>query len=103
MAIGGDGHILTLDLATTGDAIIGAEVIVPVVEQGLSLQVLAAGMDKFPQVLENIKVPFPGMLCNDERLVADIRDSESQLAGRGRILVRPSGTEPLCASWWKVT
>ena len=96
--LGGEpsGHILTLDLATTGDAIIAAlQVIVPVVEQGLSLQVLAAGMDKFPQVLENIKVPFPVMLCNDERLVADIRDSESQLAGRGRILVRPSGTEPL--------
>ena len=96
--LGGEpsGHILTLDLATTGDAIIAAlQVIVPVVEQGLSLQVLAAGMDKFPQVLENIKVPFPGMLCNDERLVADIRDSESQLADRGRILVRPSGTEPL--------
>ena len=96
--LGGEpsGHILTLDLATTGDAIIAAlQVIVPVVEQGLSLQVLAAGMDKFPQVLENIKVPFPAMLCNDERLVADIRDSESQLAGRGRILVRPSGTEPL--------
>lgn len=96
--LGGEpsGHILTLDLATTGDAIIAAlQVIVPVVEQGLSLQVLAAGMDKFPQVLENIKVPFPGTLCNDERLVADIRDSESRLAGRGRILVRPSGTEPL--------
>ena len=96
--LGGEpsGHILTLDLATTGDAIIAAlQVIVPVVEQGLSLQVLAAGMDKFPQVLENIKVPFPGTLCKDERLVADIRDSESQLAGRGRILVRPSGTEPL--------
>ena len=96
--LGGEpsGHILTLDLATTGDAIIAAlQVIVPVVEQGLSLQALAAGMDKFPQVLENIKVPFPGTLCNDERLVADIRDSESQLAGRGRILVRPSGTEPL--------
>ena len=96
--LGGEpsGHILTLDLATTGDAIIAAlQVIVPVVEQGLSLQALAAGMDKFPQVLENIKVPFPGTLCNDERLVADIRGSESQLAGRGRILVRPSGTEPL--------
>ena len=96
--LGGEpsGHILTLDLATTGDAIIAAlQVIVPVVEQGLSLQVLAAGMDKFPQVLENIKVPFPGTLCNDERLVADIRESESRLAGRGRILVRPSGTEPL--------
>ena len=96
--LGGEpsGHILTLDLATTGDAIIAAlQVIVPVVEQGLSLQALAAGMDKFPQVLENIKVPFPGTLCNDERLVADIRNSESQLAGRGRILVRPSGTEPL--------
>ncbi|MEC7779525.1 MAG: phosphoglucosamine mutase [Pseudomonadota bacterium] len=96
--LGGEpsGHILTLDLATTGDAIIAAlQVIVPVVEQGLSLRALAAGMDKFPQVLENIRVPFPGMLCNDDRLVADIRDSESQLAGRGRILVRPSGTEPL--------
>lgn len=96
--LGGEpsGHILTLDLATTGDAIIAAlQVIVPVVEQGLSLQALAAGMDKFPQVLENIKVPFPGTLCNDEQLVADIRNSESQLAGRGRILVRPSGTEPL--------
>ena len=96
--LGGEpsGHILTLDLATTGDAIIAAlQVIVPVVEQGLSLRALAAGMDKVPQVLENIKVPFPGTLCNDERLVADIRDSESQLAGRGRILVRPSGTEPL--------
>ncbi|MEC7955676.1 MAG: phosphoglucosamine mutase [Pseudomonadota bacterium] len=96
--LGGEpsGHILTLDLATTGDAIIAAlQVIVPVVEQGLSLRALAAGMDKFPQVLENIRVPFPGMLCNDERLVADIRDSESRLAGRGRILVRPSGTEPL--------
>ncbi|MEC7969351.1 MAG: phosphoglucosamine mutase [Pseudomonadota bacterium] len=96
--LGGEpsGHILTLDLATTGDAIIAAlQVIVPVVEQGLSLRALAAGMDKFPQVLENIKVPFPGTLCNDERLVADIRDSESRLAGRGRILVRPSGTEPL--------
>ena len=96
--LGGEpsGHILTLDLATTGDAIIAAlQVIVPVVEQGLSLRALAAGMDKFPQILENIKVPFPGTLCNDERLVADIRDSESQLAGRGRILVRPSGTEPL--------
>ena len=96
--LGGEpsGHILTLDLATTGDAIVAAlQVIVPIVEQGLTLQELAAGMDKFPQVLENVKVPAPGALCNDDRLLADIRASEAQLADRGRILVRPSGTEPL--------
>ena len=52
-------------------------------------------MDKFPQVLEKIKVTAPGALCNDDRLLADIRASEAQLADRGRILVRPSGTEPL--------
>ena len=103
--LGGEpsGHILTLDLATTGDAIIAAlQVIVPVVEQGLSLQELAAGMDKFPQVLENIKVPFPGMLCNDERLVADIRDSESQLAVADESWSDRLVPSRYCASWWKV-
>ena len=96
--LGGEpsGHILTLDLATTGDAIVAAlQVIVPIVERGQTLQELAAGMDKFPQVLENVTVPNPGQICTDPRLLADVERHKTQLAERGRILVRPSGTEPL--------
>jgi phosphoglucosamine mutase len=96
--LGGEpsGHILTLDLATTGDAIVAAlQVIVPIVERGQTLQELAGGMDKFPQVLENVTVPNPGQICTDPRLLADIERHKTQLAERGRILVRPSGTEPL--------
>lgn len=96
--LGGEpsGHILTLDLATTGDAIVAAlQVIVPIIEQGESLQSLARGMEKFPQILENVTVAEPGKLSNDERLLSEIASHESKLAGRGRILVRASGTEPL--------
>ena len=96
--LGGEhsGHILTLDLATTGDAIVAAlQVIVPIIEQGESLQSLARGMDKFPQILENVTVAEPGKLSNDERLLSEIASHESKLADRGRILVRASGTEPL--------
>ena len=96
--LGGEpsGHILTLDLATTGDAIVAAlQVIVPIIEQGESLQSLARGMDKFPQILENVTVAEPGKLSNDERLLSEIALQETKLADRGRILVRASGTEPL--------
>lgn len=96
--LGGEpsGHILTLDLATTGDAIVAAlQVIVPIIEQGESLQSLARGMEKFPQILENVTVAEPGKLSNDERLLSEIASHESKLADRGRILVRASGTEPL--------
>ena len=96
--LGGEpsGHILTLDLATTGDAIVAAlQVIVPIIEQGESLQSLARGMDKFPQILENVTVAEPGKLSNDERLLSEIALHETKLADRGRILVRASGTEPL--------
>ena len=90
------GHILTLDLATTGDAIVAAlQVIVPIIEQGESLHSLARGMDKFPQILENVTVAEPGKLSNDERLLSEIALHETKLADRGRILVRASGTEPL--------
>ena len=96
--LGGEpsGHILTLDLATTGDAIVAAlQVIVPIIEQGESLQSLARGMDKFPQILENVTVAEPGKLSNDERLLSEIALHETKLADRGRILVRASGTESL--------
>lgn len=96
--LGGEpsGHIITLDLASTGDAIVAAlQVLVPLVEQGLTLQELTAGVTKFPQVLENVKVAAPENVSNDSSLLSEIAASEAQLAGRGRILVRPSGTEPL--------
>jgi len=96
--LGGEpsGHILTLDLATTGDAIVAAlQVIVAVVEQGESLQALIGGMDKFPQILHNVTVAEPGRVSKDERLLSAIASHEQELADRGRILVRASGTEPL--------
>ena len=98
MGLGGEpsGHILTLDLATTGDAIVAAlQVIVAVVEQGESLQALIGGMDKFPQILHNVTVAEPGRVSKDERLLSAIASHEQELADRGRILVRASGTEPL--------
>ncbi|HCY05390.1 MAG TPA: phosphoglucosamine mutase [Gammaproteobacteria bacterium] len=96
--LGGEpsGHILTLDLATTGDAIVAAlQVVVPVVEQGESLHTLVRGMDKFPQILQNVTVAEPGKLSSDQRLLSEIAAHENELAERGRILVRASGTEPL--------
>jgi phosphoglucosamine mutase len=96
--LGGEpsGHILTLDLATTGDAIVAAlQVVVPVVEQGESLQTLVRGMDKFPQILQNVIAAEPGKLSIDQRLLSEIAAHENELAERGRILVRASGTEPL--------
>ena len=52
-------------------------------------------MDKFPQILENVTVAEPGKLATDQRLLSEIASHETQMADRGRILVRPSGTEPI--------
>jgi len=92
----GSGHILTLDLTTTGDAIVSAlQVLVPVVEQQRSLADLAQGMSKLPQVMINVEVPNPKQTATCSELTEAIAQQESELADRGRILVRASGTEPL--------
>lgn len=96
--LGGEssGHILCLDLASTGDAIVAAlQVLTPMVETGRSLRELLDGMNKLPQVMLNVRVADP----KGRAAAKDLRDAavaaEAGLAGRGRVLIRPSGTEPV--------
>lgn len=96
--LGGEtsGHILCLDKTTTGDALVsGLQVLAIMRESGLSLAELAAGMQKFPQVLLNVKVARRF----DPKDVSAVQDAvtriEKRLAGEGRVVLRASGTEPV--------
>ena len=96
--IGGEpsGHILTLDRSTTGDAIIAAlQVMRVLVEQETSLDELVKDFKLFPQVLENVRLAQMIDLFADPVLEAEFEKAEQQLKGRGRLLIRKSGTEPV--------
>ncbi len=96
--LGGEssGHILCLDLATTGDAIVAAlQVLTPMVETGRSLRELLDGMNKLPQVMLNVRVADPKGRAGAKDLRDAAAAAEADLAGRGRVLIRPSGTEPV--------
>lgn len=97
-SIGGEpsGHILTLDKSTTGDAIIAAlQVLTVMVEQGKALHELVDGLVLFPQVLVNVRLQHMLDPYAIPALVAEFEKAEQQLKGRGRILIRKSGTEPV--------
>jgi len=97
--IGGEtsGHILCLDRTTTGDGIVAAlQVIEAMLAEHVSLAQLVAGMSKFPQVLINVPVRGKARAVLElPQVGAALRQCEAGLAGRGRILLRASGTEPL--------
>ena len=96
--IGGEpsGHILTLDKSTTGDAIIASlQVLTVMVEQGKALHELVAGFELLPNVLENVRLAAMFDPYAVPALVAEFEKAEAQLKGRGRILIRKSGTEPV--------
>jgi phosphoglucosamine mutase len=96
--LGGEtsGHIICLDRTTTGDGIVSAlQVLEEIRRTGRSLHELKGGMSKFPQVLVNVRL---GRRVDREALAPiepAVRAVEARLAGRGRVLLRPSGTEPL--------
>ena len=96
--LGGEtsGHILTLDRATTGDAIVSAlQVLDALARNGRRLDEAVAGMRKIPQTTVNIKVAGGAALVADadvQRVLARVR---GELEGQGRVVLRPSGTEPL--------
>ncbi|GAV25676.1 phosphoglucosamine mutase [Carboxydothermus islandicus] len=95
--IGGEqsGHIIFLDHNTTGDGIITAlQLMQVIVAEGKKLSELAQEMPKFPQVLKNVRVLDKEKIMTAEELAKAIARGEKKL-GEGRILVRPSGTEPL--------
>jgi len=96
--LGGEssGHLICLDQTTTGDGIIAAlQVLAAVVEQGKSLKDLAAGMKKYPMLLINVCVTEKPDLDNQPEIQAALSEAEAELADTGRVLLRPSGTEPL--------
>jgi phosphoglucosamine mutase len=98
--LGGEssGHIICLDRTTTGDGIISAlQVVSAIVESGRTLNdlVTGTGMTKYPQTLVNVEMSERIDIDQDETIQAAVRDAESVLAETGRVLLRPSGTEPL--------
>lgn len=95
--VGGEqsGHIILSDYATTGDGLLTACFILKIIrETGMSLKDLALVMTKLPQVLVNIRVRNKNFE-NIPQILHEIKHGEDKLTGRGRILVRPSGTENL--------
>ena len=90
------GHIIFSDLATTGDGLLTAVQLLDVVcRSGRPLAELAAeSMTRLPQVLRNVRVPAP-VADLEARLRPAVARIEATLGGRGRVLIRPSGTEPL--------
>jgi phosphoglucosamine mutase len=97
--LGGEtsGHTLCLDRTSTGDGTVTAlQVLGAMLDSGRSLAELASGMNKFPQVLINVKLAGPAdAVMAAPRVQAALADAERGLGSRGRVLLRPSGTEPL--------
>ena len=96
--LGGEssGHLICLGQTTTGDGIVASlQVLAAVIGQDQSLQELAAGMKKYPMLLINVRVAEKPDLDNHSEIQAALRAAEAELADTGRILLRPSGTEPL--------
>jgi phosphoglucosamine mutase len=93
--LGGEqsGHIIEMGFNRTGDGVAGAL---------LTLEALAGrnlaerdGMEKLPQRLVNVRVRDREAISHADEVDAAVREAERELAGRGRVLIRPSGTEPL--------
>lgn len=96
--IGGEtsGHIVCFDKTTTGDGIVAAlQVLSIMVKQGKSLQQLIQGITLLPQSLVNLKTNYANLLAEHSQVIQVVKALESSLNGEGRVLLRPSGTEPL--------
>ncbi|MEC4747898.1 phosphoglucosamine mutase [Methylomicrobium sp. Wu6] len=92
----GSGHIICLDRTTTGDGIISAlQVLAEMHNSGKSLQELKAGMQKFPQVLVNVRTDKRINPDQSEPIQKAVKAVEQKLGNEGRVLLRASGTEPL--------
>jgi phosphoglucosamine mutase len=97
-AIGGEssGHIICLDRTTTGDGIVSAlQVLAYLVKERLSLFDAKSGMSKFPQVMINVPLQGSTNPMQSSAVLQSVVQAEARLNGRGRVLLRPSGTEPL--------
>lgn len=96
--LGGEqsGHIVFLDHNTTGDGLLTGLQLVNIMKiTGKKLSELASEMTIYPQKLVNIRVTDKHTVTQNEKVAAVISEVETEMAGNGRVLVRPSGTEPL--------
>lgn len=96
--LGGEqsGHLIFLDHITTGDGMLSALQLINVMKDtGKKLSELASGMEKFPQVLKNVRVVDKNQALSDKRVQDVIDRVEAEIGDNGRVLVRPSGTEEL--------
>ncbi|MFK8066985.1 MAG: phosphoglucosamine mutase [Gammaproteobacteria bacterium] len=96
--LGGEssGHIICLDMTTTGDGIVSAlQVLDAMVRSGQTLNNLKSGMNKYPQTLVNVRLNQQVDVMGIDEVKAAVQEAEAQLGDTGRVLLRPSGTEPL--------
>ena len=96
--LGGEnsGHIICSDVTTTGDGIVASlKVLFALVTTGKSLHELKSGMQKFPQIMQNVRLARKFDLGEVPSVREAVAVVEEKLAGRGRVLLRPSGTEPV--------
>lgn len=98
--LGGEqsGHLVFLEYNTTGDGTMSSLVLTQImVEEKKAMSELASVMDQYPQVLENVKVKneFKNSYMDFKEIADEIVRIEKEMDGKGRVLIRPSGTEPL--------
>ncbi|MCP1439463.1 phosphoglucosamine mutase [Erwinia persicina] len=90
------GHVILLDKTTTGDGIVaGLQVLTAMVRNHMSLHDLCSGMKLLPQILVNVRFSGATDPLEDAQVKAVTAEAEKELKGRGRVLLRKSGTEPL--------
>jgi phosphoglucosamine mutase len=97
-SIGGEqsGHVIFLDYATTGDGVLtGLQLAAQVAKTGKSLKELASVMTRLPQVLINVKGVDKSRVREDDGVSLAVAEAEAELGETGRVLLRPSGTEPV--------
>jgi phosphoglucosamine mutase len=97
-SLGGEqsGHVIMTDYATTGDGILtGLHIVAEMARQGKSLAELASVMSVYPQILVNVRGVDHKALGDSAGIAAAVAAAEAELAGTGRVLLRPSGTEPM--------
>ena len=96
--LGGEqsGHVIFLDHSTTGDGILTAVQVLSVMARTRHhLSELADQMRRFPQVQVNVRVTDKSLVNENRNITLAVRQAEERLGEVGRVLVRPSGTEPL--------